>query len=276
MLASLRNKNSERNFGIIYNTRRNKFGFIENGTHPPIFFHFSELSDEDKAIVEPGFRVSFNIEPNSNGVEGVRATKLELIGTKSTYVDVEGVTTIDMKVNGFCSIESNKISYIFYSHNLVNDDACKAAGNTVRSGQKVKFDVKMNFKYNPPKPYAVNVRIINNSKDATKDLLTSSAYLVNSRALALCKGSPVRRWTRKPNVNCINFDKTMTNKRSREMSTASLRVMVDAIVRDVDFCPTYETIRSYIQSSTFLDRKLTIEEKRRLSNVFRDRLCNNI
>ena len=283
MFASLRNTPPELQHGIIYNTRKNKYGFIDNGTQSPIFFHFSELSDEDKALVEPGFRVSFYIEPNTNGVPGIKATNIKLIGTKSTYMDVEGVVATDMKTNGICSIESKKNTYMFFSHNLVNDDACRSSDNTVRSGQTVKFDIKMNYKYNPPRPCAVNVRIViadNNTSFISRAHTPGLTKLSNTRALALHKGPPVHRWTRDPIPGHANVKCGTANKyRSRDTSTASLRVMLNAIVRDCDHSPPYETIRNHIQSEAFLNRKLSMEEKRRLSVIFNNRpvvSCTNI
>lgn len=265
MLATLRNTAPERHTGIIVNTRQNKYGFIQTSDHASLFFHFSELNDEDKALVDTGCKVSFEIEPNLNSANNLKAVNVRIDDSKSTFKDIEGVVAIDMRTNGFCRIDANDSSYLFYSSNLVNDDACRAMGNTVREGQCVLFDIKLNYKYNPAKPHAVNVRVLMDGHSTAAHL---APKVTNSRASALCTGAYRRHCIR--TARTISDAPSSPTSKPNGMSSSSLRVLVDAITRETQTLHGYLTVRNRLQSVDYLNRKLSIEEKRRLSALMND------
>lgn len=255
MFAALRNAPPDRQTGIVINTRQSKYGFIQTPDYPSLFFHFSELSDEDKALVDIGHKVSFEIELNPNNPKNNRAVHVRIISTRSTFKDVEGVVSIDMRTNGFCLIDANNASYLFFSSDLVNDEACRVVGNTVCRGQRVKFDIKLNYKYSPPKPYAINVRVLIDGHVAPE--------VTNPRASALYANSD-RPWVR------IDAAGSLKHK-ERGVGASSLRALVDAVTRECDTPMGYLATRNRLQSPDYLNRSLSIHERRRLSALMEAR-----
>jgi len=97
----------------------------------------------------------------------MKAVNVKIVSAphENEFKHLQGVIQGDMRSRGFTFIDhegadGTKTTYLFHSTNLVNDDASKAAGNTVKEGHKVIFDAEFNHKYNPPKPFATNVRIV--------------------------------------------------------------------------------------------------------------------
>jgi len=198
-----------------------------------IFFHFSELSDEAKAFVEPGCTVNFHMQENTwSADKKMMATQLEVLSApqENAFKNLEGVCKSDMKSRGFTFIECNETTYLFNITNLVNDDASRAAGNTAKTGHRVIFDAEYSHKYNPPKPYATNVRIVpgqdslecapcaeggmwqrgsrldlvdDEQEDESRASISPSGRpsanlrsSVSNRASALKANGPARRWSR--------------------------------------------------------------------------------
>jgi len=226
---------SEQHEGIITRICAFKYGFLSSSKcdgHDNIFFHFSELSDDAKACVKPGAKVTFLKAVNS-WADGrkMKAVKIEVVSApeENAFRDLEGVVQSDMKSRGFCFIEHGSSTYLYHSTNLVNDDASKAAGNTVKCGHRVLFDAEWNHKYNPPKPFATNVRIVSGQtalnatslglpsstppQDADKETDRDSPSggqkrgSISDRASALKAKQPLRRWSRTTNPEGMSSSK---------------------------------------------------------------------
>jgi len=214
--------------GVITRICNFKYGFLKSDDHENLFFHFSELSDDAKAFVEAGSKVTFRVEPNPNGNGKMKACGLTVISAafENEYKNLEGTVQGEMSDRGFCMIaQGDTTTYLFHSANLVDDDASKEAGNTVTTGHRVIFDATWNHKHSPPKPFATNVRLIpgqdtlNAESSALEaknlwqrgsklDILLDEENLagdsispsgrssISNRASALKSNGPVRRWTR--------------------------------------------------------------------------------
>jgi cold shock CspA family protein len=156
--------------GVITRICNFKYGFLSSDEHANIFFHFSELSDDAKAFVEPGQQVTFQTAPN--GDNKIKAVKLQVISAagENKFKHLSGVIQSDMNARGFTLILEDKTldTYLFHATNLVNDEASKDAGNTVTEGHRVTFDAEWNHKHTPPKPFATNVRIVSGQTELNK------------------------------------------------------------------------------------------------------------
>jgi len=181
---------SEKHNGVITRICSYKYGFLKSEGHENIFFHFSELSDDAKATVEPGAKVTFHVKENQwTDDKKMKAIKIEVVSApqENAFKNLEGVVQSDMKSRGFTFIDHDDATYLFHSTNLVNDDASKAAGNTVKQGHRVIFDAEWNHKYNPPKPFATNVRIVPGQDD-----LNAAAAALDADAGTWQRGSSLR------------------------------------------------------------------------------------
>jgi len=183
------------------------------------------MSDDAKAFIEAGSKVSFAVKENGwTDDKKMKAVDIKVIsapGEKNAFKDLPGVVTCEMKARGFCFIENDGNTFLFHSTNLVEDDTSRLAGDTVKEGYKVIFDAEYNHKYNPPKPFAVNVRIVpgqdfdtalssmlspeeadhlDNRVDTTAAVSRSSLGggrgSISNRASALRSACPARRWSR--------------------------------------------------------------------------------
>merc|ERR1712100_922077 len=107
-----------------------------------------------------------------NGDNKIKAVKLQVISAAgdNEFKNLSGVIQSDMNARGFTLILEDKTldTYLFHATNLVNDEASKDAGNTVTEGHKVTFDAEWNHKYNPPKPFATNVRLVSGQTSLNK------------------------------------------------------------------------------------------------------------
>merc|ERR1719284_422985 len=156
--------------GVITRICNFKYGFLSSDEHANIFFHFSELSDDAKAFVEPGQQVTFQTAPN--GDNKIKAVKLQVISAAgdNKFKNLSGMVSSDMNARGFTLILEDETldTYLFHATNLVNDEASKDAGNTVTEGHRVTFDAEWNHKHTPPKPFATNVRIVSGQTELNK------------------------------------------------------------------------------------------------------------
>lgn len=205
--------------GVVTRICSFKYGFIKSDLHKNIFFHFSELSDDAKAFVEAGSKVIFHVQKNDYAKEKNKAIKVEVVSGvfeneyKNLSGEVTGTTNLD---RGFCFIKNGDSTYLFHSAQLVDDDESTTCDNkrekfqnAVKDGYKVIFDAEWNHKYNPPKPFAVNVRILPEQNtglvdsafdepisplNATSPLCRRSS--VTDRATALRDSGPMKRWSR--------------------------------------------------------------------------------
>lgn len=209
--------------GIVTRICNFKYGFIRSNEYQNLFFHFSEMSDDAKAFIEAGSKVSFAVKENGwTDDKKMKAVDIKVIsraGEKNSFMDLHGVVTCDMKSRGFCFIEHDGNTFLFHSTNLVEDDTSKTAGDTVKEGYQVIFDAEYNHKYNPPKPYAVNVRIVpgqeftmpsmrspeeadqapvekDTTSAASRSSLGGGRGSISNRASALRSAGPARRWSR--------------------------------------------------------------------------------
>ena len=146
--------------GVITRIFDFKYGFLSSDDHTNLFFHFSELTDDAKAFIETGTTVTFATAPN--GSDKLKAVGLQVTSAPgdNKFKNLEGEVQNGMQARGFCFIKSGEEIYLFRSDYLVNDDSSKEAGNTVAEGHKVIFDASYNHTYSPPKPFALNVRIV--------------------------------------------------------------------------------------------------------------------
>jgi len=235
--------------GVVTRICNFKYGFLQSDNHENIFFHFSELSDDAKATVEPGSRVTFHVKRNQwTDDKKLKAIQIRVISSpdENEFKNIQGIVQGDMTSRGFCFIENieDKTTCLFHSINLVNDEASKEAGNTVKAGHKVIFDAEWNHKYNPPKQFAVNVRLIpgqdalnaaasrletrpswggfrrrGSQSDLTNEVSerlsiyssrqsnVSDRASVGDRASALKANGPVRRWSRTTATDAPKSDK---------------------------------------------------------------------
>jgi len=198
-MMSLRNSTNdsslEKHSGVITRICSFKYGFLTSEGHENIFFHFSELSDDAKAVVETGSQVTFCTRQNDwTADKKMKAIRLEVVGSpeENAFKNIEGRVKGDMKSRGFTFIERDEETYLFHATNLVDDDASKQAGNTVKEGHMVMFDAEWNHKYNPPKPFAKNVRII----PGQTDLNAAAAALDLSNTSHALPGSTWQRGSR--------------------------------------------------------------------------------
>jgi cold shock CspA family protein len=153
----------ERQVGVVTRICSFKYGFIQTPELRNIFFHFSELSDEAKAVVEAGCTVQYNVTTNEWTTDRkMKAIDIKVVSPpdQNAYKDMAGVVNRDLGPRGFGFIQAENTTYFFPSNELVPDDECNKRGNTARAGDKVIFDASWNHKYNPPKPYATNVRLV--------------------------------------------------------------------------------------------------------------------
>lgn len=231
MTSTPTSTNSATFTGVITRICNFKYGFLSSNEHGNIFFHFSELSDEAKAFVEVGTAVTFTAKSNGSKVQAV-GLKVTSAPGDNQFKDLEGVVQCDMQARPFCMIKSSdETTYLFHFDNLVDDEVSKEAGNAVVEGHKVLFDAQFNHKHSPPKPFAVNVRIIAGQpeKNKTSAALEQPAWVresgaslnalpgdetspstpprkltrnssVRDRASALSAVAPVRRWSRTTNT----------------------------------------------------------------------------
>merc|ERR1719456_55761 len=213
--------------GVVTRICNFKYGFIRSDEYENLFFHFSEMSDDAKAFIEAGSKVSFAVEKNGwTKDKKMKAVDIKVIsapGEKNAFKDLPGVVTCDMKARGFCFIENDGNTFLFHSTNLVENETSRAAGDTVKEGYKVIFDAEYNHKYNPPKPFAVNVRIVPGqdfeaasglpsiispedadqldsrvdiTAAASRSSLGGGRGSISNRASALRSAGPARRWSR--------------------------------------------------------------------------------
>merc|ERR1719456_2087889 len=213
--------------GVVTRICNFKYGFIRSDEYENVFFHFSEMSYDAKAFIEAGSKVSFAVEKNGwTKDKKMKAVDIKVIsapGEKNAFKDLPGVVTCDMKARGFCFIENDGNTFLFHSTNLVENETSRAAGDTVKEGYKVIFDAEYNHKYNPPKPFAVNVRIVPGqdfeaasglpsiispedadqldsrvdiTAAASRSSLGGGRGSISNRASALRSAGPARRWSR--------------------------------------------------------------------------------
>jgi len=210
--------------GVVTRICNFKYGFIRSDVYENLFFHFSEMSDDAKAFIEAGSKVTFAVKENGwTDDKKMKAVDIKVIsapGDKNAFKDLPGMVTCDMKARGFCFIENDGNTYLFHSTNLVEDETSRAAGDTVREGYNVIFDAEYNHKYNPPKPFAVNVRIVpgqdfgtvsalspnepdkldnkvvDTTAAASRSSLGGGRGSISNRASALRSAGPARRWSR--------------------------------------------------------------------------------
>jgi len=166
----------DRQVGVVTRICSFKYGFIQTPDLRNIFFHFSELSDEAKAVVEPGCRVQYKLTTNEWTTDKkMKAIAIEVISTpdQNVYKDMKGVVHRELGPRGFGFIQCENTTYFFPSNELVADEESNKRGNTARAGDQVVFDASWNHKYNPPKPYATHVRLVPSADDAATGRTTS-------------------------------------------------------------------------------------------------------
>lgn len=183
-----------------------KFGFVQttsSDAHQNLFFHFSELSDEDKACVSKGSFVSFEVQKNpwAKGAKS-KAVRMKLLSgacpTSNPFKDLEGVAQSDLRA--FCFIDyikpdtGEKVAYYFQNNKLVHNAAAKAANFTVLKEHRLLFDAGWNHKYSPPKPFATNVRIAPGQDDLNAAAAArANRYAANALGRSLSSASPLAR-----------------------------------------------------------------------------------
>jgi len=115
------------------------------------------------AFTEPGCKATFYVKTNDwTADKKMKAVNVQIVSAphENAFKNLQGVIKGDMQSRGFTFIDHEGADYLFHATNLVNDAASQAAGNTVKEGHKILFDASFNHKYNPPKPFATNVRIV--------------------------------------------------------------------------------------------------------------------
>lgn len=156
-------RQEERQEGVVTRICSFKYGFIQTADLRNIFFHFSELSDEAKAVIEAGCRVQYNLTTNQWTTDKkMKAVDIQIVSSpeENAYKNMHGVVHRELGPRGFGFIHCENTTYFFPSNELVADEESNRRGNTARAGDEVMFDASWNHKYNPPKPYATNVRLV--------------------------------------------------------------------------------------------------------------------
>jgi cold shock CspA family protein len=175
----------ERSEGVVTRICSYKYGFIQTKELKNIFFHFSELSDEAKAVVEPGCRVQYKVTTNEWTTDKkMKAVDIRVISTpeQNAYKNMKGVVHRELGPRGFGFIQSGNTTYFFPTNELVADDECNKRGNTARAGDEVVFDASWNHKYNPPKPYATNVRLVPDLSASARPTLSARSQRMMTRS----------------------------------------------------------------------------------------------
>jgi len=142
-----------------------KYGFIKSEQYENLFFHFSELSDDAKAFVETGCKVSFHVQANLwTQDKKKKAVRIKVVSSpaENAFKNLKGSVQCDIGPRGFCFIDhmGTGATYLFHVDNLSINQTSERCGNTVAAGHKVIFDAEWNHTYRPPKPFATNVRIV--------------------------------------------------------------------------------------------------------------------
>jgi len=175
----------ERSEGVVTRICSYKYGFIQTKELKNIFFHFSELSDEAKAVVEPGCRVQYKVTTNEWTTDKkMKAVDIHVISTpeENAYKNMKGVVHRELGPRGFGFIQSGNMTYFFPTNELVADEECNKRGNTARAGDEIVFDASWNHKYNPPKPYATNVRLVPDHSASARPTLSARNQRMMTRS----------------------------------------------------------------------------------------------
>jgi cold shock CspA family protein len=126
--------------GVVTRICNFKYGFIQTPELRNIFFHFSELSDEAKALVEEGCQVVYTSTTNHwTADKKPKAVDIEVLSTKNEFKNKVGVVQRDLGSKGFGFIFCDNVTYFFPATELVVDTASDLNGNTARAGDKVTF-----------------------------------------------------------------------------------------------------------------------------------------
>jgi len=261
--------------GIVTRTCGSKYGFIESYNLSNIFFHFSELSEEAMALVEPGCRVKFTLTVNQapSSLGKPMAVKVEVINAHNQLHNVRGVVDRALGPKGFGFIRctdgkglesvgsSQSLLYFFPSSHLVVDDESNRRGNTARTGDEVVFDASWNHKYNPPKPIASNVRLLASpSRTLSAPRTIQRSVSVGTKITTL--GSNNRdRWS------VLNQKEESSHL---SMGKASLRTLVEALVKSGK--TQYLQIRNSLQKPEYCGRTLTRDERQMVSDILQELL----
>jgi cold shock CspA family protein len=180
---------NERVGGVVTRLCAFKYGFIQTDDLRNIFFHFSELSDESKALVEEGVRVTFKQTINDwTADKKPKAISIEVVNSlhgQQQYKDKKGVVSRELGSKGYGFIQSDDVTYFFASTELVEDEVSASNGNTAVTGDSVIFDVKWSHQYNPPKPCAKNVRLVAPGKFSRSSSCTKRSTLQRSTSTFL-------------------------------------------------------------------------------------------
>lgn len=173
---------SERHEGVITRICNFKYGFIQTVDLRNIFFHFSELSDEAKAFVEEGCKVTCSIATSAKNQQQAQSIVVESTPGNNQFKNKAGVVQRDLGPKGFGFITCDSVTYFFAANELIIDAASTLNGDTARAGDKVIFDATWNHKYNPPKPCATRVRLQRSSTSSKRSTSPTSVSNFETRA----------------------------------------------------------------------------------------------
>lgn len=137
------------------------------------------------ACIERGSQVEFEVTPNPNENNKPMAKNISLKTCTNQYTDSVGFISRWLPEKKFGFIETDDGTCYFAHQTAIQKNSDLSC---LKVGAKVTFDKSINYKCSPPKPFAMNVRIVHAS--------TERPTLVAGRAVSAIKGKPASKpWT---------------------------------------------------------------------------------
>jgi cold shock CspA family protein len=181
----------KRRTGVVARIVASKYGFIRTDKEENIFFPFKELSVDVMACIERGSCVEFEVTPNPHENNKPMAKNISVKTSTNQYTDSVGFITrwIPEKQFGFIETDDGTCYFAHQTAFQQNSDL-----TDLKVGAKVTFDKSINYKSSPPKPFAMNARIVPNFHASTE-----RPTLVAGNAVSAIKGKPaIKPWTPSP------------------------------------------------------------------------------
>lgn len=134
---------------------------------------------------------------------------------------------------GFGFIHCENTTYFFPSNELVADEESNRRGNTARAGDEVVFDASWNHKYNPPKPYATNVRLVPlnglgvlKTTRSSLNAVTLATTQCNTDIVNIVRNTSHESANRAPNTRSWRADATAARRSRSQARGSSLATLI--------------------------------------------------
>jgi len=138
-----------------------KYGFIRAENGGDVFFCWKTLPIDLMACLEKGSAVQFDVKPNPHSGEKPMAVNIVTMDNENKYKDREGVLDRWLPEKGYGFVrafdreEGRGQTYFAHKNSFAAD-----LRKQLRPGLRVVFDKSLNYKASPPKPFALNVRVL--------------------------------------------------------------------------------------------------------------------